>query len=708
MTYQSFNTSSAEDSLMPRRREHTGTKALMDWEFLDDVSLGMTVETDNDLDSMSSFADESPGSISDSTTVSSNVTAVLSDSSTTPSMGSASSAHTIKTMGSTTQSVPTTAMVNAVEEAAIGKKAVKADEAQVPVHLWNDRIQSQVEKSRKNSALTGLRDFGLQLFRRALYLDCVEHLKEEFGHDWAAKREAGSLPIRSASGRLTHLGRELEAIRNILWHANETNWFEYLAGSRLHQFRFPLRYRKEAHDGTPIRFEKAGPTSRNRQPDIAPELIDQVRSKINKVIKRRYMTRVATELDIKSLIKYFAVPKGESDIRMVYDATASGLNEAVWAPTFWLPTIDSLVRSLDANSWMTDRDIGDMFLNFPLHESARPYAGVDIKPILVAGETKQHRWYQWTRNAMGFAPSPYNSIKMSLIAEEVIKGDRHNPQNPFHWERVQLNLPGATDYDPTKSWIMKVRRDGRSASEVFTFVDDERAAGATQNLTWEAGHTVAAKQAYLGIQDAARKADECTQQPRAWAGAVVHIDAEKGVCILTSEEKWRKLKKILIDWLTVLEEGANSLDHTKLLSDRGFLVYVTRAYPSMIPYMKGFHLTVEMWRGNRDAEGWKLPPEKVRFKLPPSDSGQALEIDEDEAVARHAIRRRSASLCSYAPQDGTTRPAPRLKDDLKALLHLASSDLPPLRMVRPKHTVQVFFWIWGCFRHGERLHLSRF
>jgi hypothetical protein len=25
----------------------------------------------------------------------------------------------------------------------------------------------------------------------------------------------------------------------------------------------------------------------------------------------------------------------------------------------------------------------------------------------------------------------------------------------------------------------------------------------------------------------------------------------------------------------------------------------------MVPYLKGFHLTIEMWRGGRDAEGWK-------------------------------------------------------------------------------------------------------
>ncbi len=26
----------------------------------------------------------------------------------------------------------------------------------------------------------------------------------------------------------------------------------------------------------------------------------------------------------------------------------------------------------------------------------------------------------------------------------------------------------------------------------------------------------------------------------------------------------------------------------------------------MVPYLKGFHLTIEMWRGGRDVDGWKL------------------------------------------------------------------------------------------------------
>jgi hypothetical protein len=60
--------------------------------------------------------------------------------------------------------------------------------------------------------------------------------------------------------------------------------------------------------------------------------------KIAKVIRRRYLLTFG--ITIKLYIKYSAVPKGEEDIRMVYDATANRLNKAVWVPTFWLPTIN--------------------------------------------------------------------------------------------------------------------------------------------------------------------------------------------------------------------------------------------------------------------------------------------------------------------------------------------------------------------------------
>ena len=193
--------------------------------------------------------------------------------------------------------------------------------------------------------------------------------------------------------------------------------------------------------------------------------------------------------------------KGEDDVRMVYDATANKLNECVWVPSFWLPTIDLLVRALDGESWTTDRDVGDMFLNFQLHRSVVPFTGVNLSSLYEGSDEVGPRWAVWDRNLMGFAALPYNSIKMALVAEEICKGNRHEEGvgidgkelNPFQWRRVWLNLPGSKEYDPCKSWISKLRSDGRVACDLFTFVDDERVTGPDEELTWQTSHSLASK-----------------------------------------------------------------------------------------------------------------------------------------------------------------------------------------------------------------------
>jgi hypothetical protein len=57
---------------------------------------------------------------------------------------------------------------------------------------------------------------------------------------------------------------------------------------------------------------------------------------------------------VASLTSFFAVPKGESDICMVYDATKSGLNDSLWAPSFGLPTVDLTLRLIDFNTYLGD------------------------------------------------------------------------------------------------------------------------------------------------------------------------------------------------------------------------------------------------------------------------------------------------------------------------------------------------------------------
>ncbi len=115
------------------------------------------------------------------------------------------------------------------------------------------------------------------------------------------------------------------------------------------------------------------------------------------------------------------------------------------------------------------------------------------------------------------------------------------------------------------------------------------------------------------------------------------------------------------------------LSHKELMSDRGFLVYVTRTYPTMIPYLKRFHLTIEMWRGGRNAEGWKVRAENSVGSNTSLGSlnitkaggrGRVLSSldqveDEDVADAAHRILIKTGNGHLYAPGDGLTTPVPR-------------------------------------------------
>ena len=80
---------------------------------------------------------------------------------------------------------------------------------------------------------------------------------------------------------------------------------------------------------------------------------------------------------IQSLFNYFGVEK-PGDIRMVYNSTSCGLNKAVWAPIFLLTTSQTVSWSLSFNYCFMDKDIGEMYLNFPLEASMARYSRIDL------------------------------------------------------------------------------------------------------------------------------------------------------------------------------------------------------------------------------------------------------------------------------------------------------------------------------------------
>ena len=204
---------------------------------------------------------------------------------------------------------------------------------------------------------------------------------------------------------------------------------------------------------------------------------------------------------------------------------------------------------------MMDRDVCGMFVNHPLHASVIPFTGVDLSSLYDSDVETRPRWAIWVRNLMGFAVCCFTIQFYKIgVAEDVSQGDQHEEGfgldgkelKPFQWNHICLNLPGTKGYNPCLSWLSKLRSDGHIACDIFTFVDDERVTGPSEELTWHASHVLAStKQSYLGIPDARRKTRPCSRQPGAWAGAIVHVVPSLGVCVLTSIKKWAKLRAIL-------------------------------------------------------------------------------------------------------------------------------------------------------------------
>ena len=190
---------------------------------------------------------------------------------------------------------------------------------------------------------------------------------------------------------------------------------------------------------------------------------------------------------------------------------------------------------METTLYSGDNDLGEMFLNYMLHETIISYVGIDVSKCLLppkenpyeTQEDYQERvkiWYRWYRCMMGFFQSPYSAIKACHHSEEVMRGDRRNKSSPFYWDCVVLNLPGSSNYNPLFPWVYKWRRDWKCiAGEITIFVDDVRPTGKDFDHCERVMHTTASKSNYLEQQDAPRKRQMPSQSPGLWSGSLNKI-----------------------------------------------------------------------------------------------------------------------------------------------------------------------------------------
>ena len=592
----------------------------------------------------------------------------------------------------------------------VEQKAAKDDDAIIPVHYWNEYLFAHgfahISYTPKHGrALEIIRaHLGYRLYKKRLTRSFLFYLKKMHGKNWCAKYYITKNRRNSKKRKLyddhmnlslmdqssfNELDRDLTVGRDCLTRAVNGSWWEWLDGSSCFFWRWPKPIRKSVRDGYPVFIQGRLPTWKRKQ-DIPRQVYMQIKmkEKLLKVTQRRYIIPGK----VTSLIHTFAVPKGDDDIRLVYDGTKSKLNASTFAPNFFLPSIDSMLMSVDAASWFGDHDLGEMFLNYFLNDKIQKYSGLDLTKILGSKKTD---WRVWGRMFMGFSPSPYIACKLFGWTIDMLMGNRWDKKNPFRWDSVKVNLPGSSCYDPSKPRVCKMW-EGKIAAVVEAYVDDIRSIGSSEDNCKLAGCRAAQIYQYLGQQDAARKYRPPRQRPGPWCGTFVGI-YDDSVWVYVSDAKWEKAKLFVSELQLLLLKGAD-LNHKFLERGRGFLVYFCRTYTSMTPFLKGLHLTLDSWREGRDEKGWKLP-KKVKRVLELSRNNREEEQECEEDCDNFADDFETSDITEEPPDpiplahltsEDVVRAIPptmvqevsRLKADINTLAVFLSADKAPWRFVR--------------------------
>jgi hypothetical protein len=605
---------------------------------------------------------------------------------------------------------------------------VKADDAEVEQYPWNQRILL-VFPSGTVKAIRVLKTFGLKvLFRRPVH-SFVTYLTKEYGPQWrhdAARfdrihRTRGSSSvspigkrkrrdemvdpethkvggIRKSESEATNLLQDVKCGFRILRQVSSSTWWEWTGGSSLFFWRWNGRDQvRMARDGIPISVSAPLPKQRRQKAAcLDPGQRGMVAGKIDAMVKRNYLEAG----HVSNTVHFFAVPKGDADIRVVFDGTSSGLNETLWAPNFFLPLAKSASMCLSFGTWMADMDFGEFFHNFHMDPRIRPFSGVDLGSVssLVPGLCESVKpggvrptVLRWTRLFMGMRPSPYLAIRQYYWGEEFARGNPGRAGNPMGYDRVRLDLPGMKTYDPKLPKVMKWRDgptdmdNGYLAGDVVTFVDDVRVTGFSKADCWDVYHQFASQVQYLGMQNEPRKFRAPSQvDAGAWTGTIFRIGSNH-ITKSVSQEKWDKGRAMIERHLLEIEESKDSrpfLDRRRLEKETGFLNHLSMTFETMVPFLKGFYLTLNSWREGRDDNDWKVSTKRWKSILfARAANGGVTDVELDVALDRHDA--------VDAPK--SVRASPGFQEDTKALGHIMGKSCVPQVSIRSKSVLTIVY-----------------
>jgi len=551
----------------------------------------------------------------------------------------------------------------------------------------------------------------LRYVKRKLYLEFVQYLRVTYPILYAAWRTIRDVSYATRFSKEKHLGGELKVKTstklkahnfapliqdishgiNVLNSFSNSSFFGWESGSSLVFWRWHPHFRHIAKTGFPAQVSQQLPTNKRRSRTPSKLIHSKLWSKIEKGVRKSYLHLIHSS-KVKNVIDYFGVPKAD-DIRMVQNGSSCGLNEAVWASNFWLPMSGSMIRVLGFNYKVVDIDLGEMFLNFPLDPYLIPYSAMDISPfrndfISAFPDTQllepSKLYVVNNRCWMGLRPSPEWACRFYYLAEEFIRGDENDPDNPLFWDQVKLNLIGNVGYNASLPNVMKWNSlVGRIAGDIKAYVDDLRAIGWSLEHAWKIARMIASRLQYLGIQDAARKR-RIDNGP--WAGCI-YKSSETTIQRTVTLEKWNKAKTYIYDLNAVIGTTESSevwFDFNYLEKIRGFLCHLAMTYEILFPFLKGFHLSLCAYLPKRNESGWKIRDLEWIGFLEKSKSEGKMSQSEVEALLSF----------KYDPKNRPKKiqVVPRFFSCLRALTSFFESENPPVVTDR---TSEVQLLIYG-------------
>ena len=269
--------------------------------------------------------------------------------------------------------------------------------------------------------------------------------------------------------------------------------------------------------------------------------------------------------------------------------------------------------------------------------------------------------------------SPEYAATFYYLAEEFIRGNHTDINNPLRWDTIKLNMLGDKNFNPAFPNVYKWdERVKRIAGDIIAYVDDLRAIGFSMEEAWKIARRVCSYIQFLGIQDAARKR-RLDEGP--WAGGV-YSTMNNTISKTVTDEKWSKGRKLVVDLAEdIAKDPSAPVSFKRLEKIRGFLCHLAMVYDTIFPYLKGFHLTLAQHLPKRDEEGWKLTELEWIGHV-------------ENKVERGALTRKEADVMlteiNYSPDTTPSLviPVPRFHACMKFLIEMFKQNKPPIVNVR--------------------------